>query len=101
MDGEPLIVRPDLVLPADELSFEVSRSGGPGGQNVNKVATRVTLRWSVADSRVLDDVRRARPRGSAPGRAAARRAARAQEAPGQQAHARQPRAASRRQAQAL
>ena len=60
MEGEPLVVRPDLVLPADELSVEVSRSGGPGGQNVNKVATRVTLRWSVAASRVLDAERRAR-----------------------------------------
>jgi len=60
MEGEPLVVRADLVLPADELAFEVSRSGGPGGQNVNKVATRVTLRWSVAASRVLDEVRRAR-----------------------------------------
>ena len=60
MEGEPLVVRADLVLPADELTFEVSRSGGPGGQNVNKVATRVTLRWSVAASRVLDEGRRAR-----------------------------------------
>ena len=60
MEGEPLVVRADLVLPADELAFEVSRSGGPGGQNVNKVATRVTLRWSVAASRVLDEGRRAR-----------------------------------------
>ena len=60
MEGEPLVVRADLVLPADELAFEVSRSGGPGGQNVNKVSTRVTLRWSVAASRVLDEGRRAR-----------------------------------------
>ena len=60
MDGEALVVRPDLVIPADELHEETSRSGGPGGQNVNKVATRVTLRWSVAHSRALDETRRTR-----------------------------------------
>lgn len=60
MDADPLVVRPDLVIPADELAAEASRSGGPGGQNVNKVSTRVTLRWNVATSRVLDGARRAR-----------------------------------------
>ncbi len=34
----------------DELTFSASRSGGPGGQNVNKVNTRVTLRFDVAGS---------------------------------------------------
>jgi ribosome-associated protein len=53
MDGEPLVVRADLVIPADELHEEVSRSGGPGGQNVNKVSTRVSLRWNVVGSRAL------------------------------------------------
>ncbi len=33
-----------------ELSFSFARSGGPGGQNVNKVSTRVTLWFDVADS---------------------------------------------------
>lgn len=60
MDGEDLVVRRGLVIPADELHESMSRSGGPGGQNVNKVSTRVTLRWSIADSRVLSDDRRAR-----------------------------------------
>jgi ribosome-associated protein len=36
-----------------ELLFTASRSGGAGGQNVNKVNTKITLRFSVAQSRVL------------------------------------------------
>jgi len=38
-----------------ELSFTFSRSSGPGGQNVNKVNTKVTLRFSIADSHLLDE----------------------------------------------
>src|SRR6185369_13704637 len=36
-----------------ELEFSTSRSSGPGGQNVNKVNTKVTLRWNVKDSILL------------------------------------------------
>lgn len=36
-----------------ELEFSASRSSGPGGQNVNKVNTKVTLRWNVKDSALL------------------------------------------------
>ncbi|MGB2868021.1 MAG: alternative ribosome rescue aminoacyl-tRNA hydrolase ArfB [Bacteroidota bacterium] len=38
-----------------ELTFRTSRSGGPGGQNVNKLETKVELEFSVADSRSLSD----------------------------------------------
>jgi len=38
-----------------ECRFSASRSSGPGGQNVNKVNTRVELHFSVVDSRVLSD----------------------------------------------
>jgi len=44
-----------LTIPDDELVFTVSRSGGPGGQHVNKVSTRVTLRFDVAGSRSLSE----------------------------------------------
>jgi len=57
---EPLTVRDDLVIPGDELWFTASRSGGPGGQHVNKTSSRVTLHWSVATSTALDEPRRAR-----------------------------------------
>lgn len=45
-----LIITDNLQIPLSELSFTFSRSGGPGGQNVNKVATKATLRFSVAES---------------------------------------------------
>lgn len=41
------------ILP--EVEFSTSRSSGPGGQNVNKVNTKVTLRWDIAKSTVLTD----------------------------------------------
>lgn len=34
----------------EEFSYEYARSGGPGGQNVNKVNSKVTLRWNVKTS---------------------------------------------------
>jgi ribosome-associated protein len=37
-----------VVIPLSELGFEFSRASGPGGQNVNKVNTRVTLRFDLA-----------------------------------------------------
>jgi ribosome-associated protein len=46
-------VRPGLIIPESELSFIVARSGGPGGQNVNKVNSKVTLRWMFNESNVL------------------------------------------------
>lgn len=46
----------------DELTLKVSRSGGPGGQNVNKVNTRVTLLLDVANSPNLTDAQKRRLR---------------------------------------
>ncbi len=47
-----------IQIPYTEFDFSFSRSGGPGGQNVNKVNTKVTLRWDVKKSPTLpDDVR--------------------------------------------
>lgn len=42
-----------LDLISSELEFSSSRSSGPGGQNVNKVNSKVTLRWNVKQSAVL------------------------------------------------
>lgn len=38
-----------------ELAFATSRASGPGGQNVNKVESRVELRWNLAASQLLSD----------------------------------------------
>lgn len=43
---------------SSELFFSVSRSSGPGGQNVNKVNSKVTLKWSIADSHILNDAQK-------------------------------------------
>ena len=60
MSGRDLEVNHRLVIPAAELRESASRSGGPGGQHVNKTSTRVTLRWCVAESVALADAQRAR-----------------------------------------
>lgn len=39
----------------NELDFTASRSGGPGGQNVNKVNSKITLRFDVVHSAILDE----------------------------------------------
>jgi ribosome-associated protein len=55
-----LTVTSTLVVPASELAWTAVRSSGPGGQNVNKVATKVELRFDFAASRVLSAPVRAR-----------------------------------------
>jgi ribosome-associated protein len=59
--GDPTTLAIDdrLSLPLAELSFATSRSSGPGGQNVNKVETRVTVAFPVATSPSLDERQRA------------------------------------------
>jgi ribosome-associated protein len=49
-------------IPDDELSFATSRSGGPGGQNVNKLETRVTLRFDLTGSPSFSEEQKARLR---------------------------------------
>lgn len=58
----------DLEIPDTELEFSTSRSGGPGGQNVNKVNTRVTLLFDVGRSPSLTEEQRERLRARLGGR---------------------------------
>jgi ribosome-associated protein len=53
-----LVVDLEIQIPAAALRWSFARSGGPGGQNVNKVNSKVLLHWNVRDSRDLPaDVR--------------------------------------------
>lgn len=46
-------------IPESELAFSSSRSGGPGGQNVNKVETRITVVWNIDRSTIITEEQRA------------------------------------------
>jgi ribosome-associated protein len=50
----------DIFINEDNLVFKVSRSSGPGGQNINKLNTRVTLLFDVADCGSLSDFQKQR-----------------------------------------
>ena len=53
-----LVVNKKISIPLTEFEFTFSRSPGPGGQNVNKVNTKVTLRWRIEQNQsVPDDVK--------------------------------------------
>ncbi|MFT3695136.1 MAG: alternative ribosome rescue aminoacyl-tRNA hydrolase ArfB [Kofleriaceae bacterium] len=54
-----VFVQPGITIPAQELTFAFARSGGSGGQNVNKVSSKVDLRWTPATSTVLSEDDRA------------------------------------------
>jgi ribosome-associated protein len=55
-----LIVDNQLQIPLAEFEITFARSGGPGGQNVNKVNSKALLRWSVRTSPSLPDAIRQR-----------------------------------------
>lgn len=50
---EAVQIRPGLSIPRHEIWFEFSHSSGPGGQNVNKVATAATLCFHPGTSSIL------------------------------------------------
>lgn len=45
-----ICVPPNIVVLEHELAFKTARSGGPGGQHVNKTESRVQMRWHAASS---------------------------------------------------
>lgn len=53
-------IQPGLEIPDDEIRFVASRSGGPGGQNVNKVNSRITLLFDLGGSAALDTIQKER-----------------------------------------
>jgi ribosome-associated protein len=56
----PLEVAPGLAIPDREITVAFVRASGPGGQNVNKVASAVQLRFDLAGSAVLAPAVKAR-----------------------------------------
>jgi ribosome-associated protein len=57
-----LIINDRVTIPAGDLSWSASRASGPGGQNVNKVATKVTLRFDLHGTEALTRTQKARLR---------------------------------------
>lgn len=57
-DGSTIVLPGGVTIPRTHLRFEFSRSGGPGGQNVNKVSTRATLLFDLGNSRALTETQR-------------------------------------------
>jgi ribosome-associated protein len=57
-----LFVNDRLTIPARDLSWSASRASGPGGQNVNKVATKVTLRFDLRGTDALTRAQKTRLR---------------------------------------
>ncbi len=59
---EPIVIRAGVVVPSEALSFRAVRASGPGGQNVNKVSSKVELRVDLRLVVGLDEGARARLR---------------------------------------
>ena len=50
-----LKINKTLVIPSNEIKWRFSRSSCPGGQNVNKIESRVEIIFNLEDSKVLND----------------------------------------------
>ena len=57
-----LVVQADLTIPERDLSMRATRASGPGGQNVNRVATKGELSFDLRGSTALDEPTKARLR---------------------------------------
>ncbi|GAB1344602.1 alternative ribosome rescue aminoacyl-tRNA hydrolase ArfB [Gemmatimonas sp.] len=58
--AEGIDVAPGVRIPAGELTVSAISGGGPGGQHVNKSATRIVVQWNARHSRALRDEQRER-----------------------------------------
>jgi ribosome-associated protein len=55
---DDLVINSDLTIPAEFLELEFSRSSGPGGQNVNKLNTRVCVLLDIPNCPVLSEIQK-------------------------------------------
>jgi ribosome-associated protein len=53
-----LYIKNGITIPEHELQITTSRSGGAGGQHVNKTETRITVRWNVKSSTAITEEQR-------------------------------------------
>lgn len=60
--SDDLVINDDLVLPGAELEWTAVRASGAGGQNVNKVSSKVELRFDIDGSRLLSEFVKSRLR---------------------------------------
>jgi len=63
--NEPIVVAPGVVVPAEAMQVAAVRSAGPGGQNVNKVSSKVQIHVDLQMIRGLSSAARARLRSLA------------------------------------
>lgn len=57
---EDIVIKNGISIPAHELIITASRSGGPGGQFVNKTSSKITLRWNIPTSSALTEEQKTR-----------------------------------------
>jgi ribosome-associated protein len=61
--GDDIVVTASVTIPSAELEYSAITGSGPGGQNVNRSATRIALRWNVQSSQALNEAQRERVMG--------------------------------------
>lgn len=60
MSSEALVINAEITLPSADLVWTAVRASGPGGQNVNKVSSKVALRFNLAGTTALPEAVKAR-----------------------------------------
>ena len=60
--SEDILLRNGIIIPEHELTISTSKASGPGGQHVNKTASRITISWNLNNSNALDMVTKERLR---------------------------------------